>query len=143
MGALLQLLSLPVMLMNMLGGLIGGIWLAYLGQWSVFGLGLGVFFFGAIAISFALMPGIGIAVAAGAALDRGKNVVAVPLLVLGTLWTYAVMAVWCVGAFYVVSGYYHGGSMWPYMLWSYAVARDRGPTWPKRKHNPIQIARPE
>jgi hypothetical protein len=58
MQALIALLVLPLMLLNVLGGIVGGIWLIVLGEWGALGVALIAIVFGAIICSFALMPGI-------------------------------------------------------------------------------------
>ena len=43
MGWILMLISaiaMPLMLFNMLGGVVGGVWLAFLGEWGKIGIGL-------------------------------------------------------------------------------------------------------
>ena len=37
--ALLSLLMVPLTIANLLGGVVGGIWLAFLGEWGVIGWG--------------------------------------------------------------------------------------------------------
>ena len=37
---ILELLSTPIMFMNMFSGIIGGVWLAIIGEWSLVGFGL-------------------------------------------------------------------------------------------------------
>jgi hypothetical protein len=122
-AAIMSLISIPVMLLNFGGGIIGGVWLAVLGKWSLLGLGLASMFISSFGLGLALMPGL-LFVAPGAlALDRGKYVIGILCLIMGNLWTFAIMTVWCVGCFYVVfSGYYSSGSVWPYLLWAYGMA---------------------
>ena len=37
---LIAALSAPIMILNVLGGIVSGIWLAILGQWGTVGLGI-------------------------------------------------------------------------------------------------------
>ena len=41
---LIAALTIPLMILNMLGGIVSGIWLAILGDWGTFGLGILLFF---------------------------------------------------------------------------------------------------
>ena len=122
-AAVIGLLSIPVMLLNFGGEIIGGIWLAILGNWGLLVLGLSSIFISSFGISFALMPGLLLFSAPGVfAMEKGRYVIGLLAALLGNLWTDAVMTVWCVGCFVVALGYYSDGSVWPYLLWAYGMA---------------------
>jgi hypothetical protein len=119
----ISVLSLPVMLLNFGGGIVGGIWLLILGNWALLGLGLLSMFISSIGLSLALAPGLLFSGPGVLALGRKRYVIGCIALLLGNLWTFVVMTVWCVGSFYVVfRSYYTGGSIWPYLLWAYGMA---------------------
>lgn len=112
--------ALPFMLLNLLGGIVGGVGLLFQGEWGLFFLGLGWMFFGAFALSLALVPGMIFAPILAWAGEREN----IPLMVLAGVpamaWTYIVMAVSCVAVFGVMvkgsdAGIFH-------MLWGYAAA---------------------
>ncbi len=42
MKYIIDTLSMPIMLMNIFSGIIGGIWLAILGEWQLIGIGIGL-----------------------------------------------------------------------------------------------------
>jgi hypothetical protein len=121
-NAILGLISIPIMLLNFGGGIVGGIWLATLGKWGLLGLGVASMLLSSSGLSLVLTPGLLFAVPGGLALDRGKYVVGFLCLALSNLWVYIVMIVWSVGCFKVVLGYYDSGSIWPYLLWAYGMA---------------------
>lgn len=54
----LAALSVPIMILNLLGGIISGIWLAILGEWGEIIRGIIFMVVSGIAISFALMPSL-------------------------------------------------------------------------------------
>jgi hypothetical protein len=122
MGALFSLVSVPVMILNFAGGIVGGIWLALLGQWRLVGLGLAASFVSTFGIGLALAPGFLFAAPGIILVQKGKHLIGGILQFVSALWSYVVMTVWCVGSFYVVFSFYPGGSLWPYLLWSYSTA---------------------
>jgi len=116
----MQYAVLPFMLLNLLGGLLGGAGMLIQGEFGLFFLGLGWLLIGAFAISFALLPGMIFAPIVVWAGERGNT----PLMVLAAVpamaWTYIVMAVSCVSIFGAMvqdsdAGIFH-------MLWGYAAA---------------------
>lgn len=113
-------LILPFMLLNLLGGLVGGVGMLFQGEWGLFFFGLGWSLIGAFALSFALLPGMIFAPLVVWAEERHN----IPLMVLAAVpamaWTYVVMAVSCVVIFGAMvqdsdAGIFH-------MLWGYAAA---------------------
>ena len=122
-AAILGLISIPVRLLNFGGGIVGIIWLAVLGKWSLLGIGLISIFIFSFGLPLALVPAFLFAASGRVALEREKYVIGFLCLTAGNLWTLAVMTVWCVSCFYVaLSNYYSGGSIWPYLLWAYGMA---------------------
>ena len=41
LSAFVNIMAVPVMILNWIGGIVGGLWLAILGEWRVVGLGIG------------------------------------------------------------------------------------------------------
>lgn len=112
-------LAIPFMLMNVFGGLVGGIWLAFLGRWSVIFSGIGFMIAGAFIISVLMIPGMIFATPAAMAAERGKNTLAVIFGLPAIIWTYLVMIATCVFVFsWIVS---KGEAEIPFLLWGYAV----------------------
>jgi hypothetical protein len=71
---LISALSIPLMLLNMLGGIVSGIWLAILGEWGAVGAGVLGLFVSTSLLGFALMPGLLFAVPAAYCLEKGKTI---------------------------------------------------------------------
>lgn len=115
------MLSIPLMLLNMFGGIISGIWLMILGRWSEFGLGIVILFSGALLLGLVLTPGM-LAQGAALMLIQGKRTLSgAALSFVGCLWIYLVMYVWCATTFVtMVSG--AGDDVIPLTLWGYANA---------------------
>ena len=123
---ILSVLTLPVLLMNSFGIVVGAIWLAVLGKWSLIGLGIAAAFVSAFALGLLLLPSAALTMAFVAALsvkNFALRLLGALALFLANFWILLVMTVWCVGCFFVVFGkYYDGGIIWPYLLWSYGMA---------------------
>lgn len=126
MAALIKLLSIPVMILNMFSGIIGGIWLGVLGNWRLIGAGLVAMVISTFGLPLAGALGLIFAAPGMMALEKGKTIIAAiiagVLMALGNLWTYALVTAWCFGSFYVVLAHYETGSIWPYLLWAYSMA---------------------
>jgi hypothetical protein len=124
MQALIALLVLPLMLLNFLGGIVGGIWLIVLGEWGALGIALAALVFGVIVCSFALMPGM--LATAPAILMYGKGgaarIVSYPLMLVGLLWTFAVMSAWALWWFAYFLKRADPSSVVPMLLIAFSVA---------------------
>lgn len=73
--------------------------------------------------SLLILPGLLFAVPAAAALERGDGVIGTLLASLTGLWSYGVVTVWCLAAFWYVPQHWHRGEpIFPFLLFSYAVA---------------------
>ena len=121
---LMGTLSVPIMLMNFFGGLIGAIWLGVIGEWNILLIGGGILLAGALLCSLILMPGIAVSAACMAAWERAGllRILLAPFMVCGGLWTYVVMAAWGFGAFLLMfSGVPSPDDALPHALWAYAI----------------------
>ena len=122
MQALFGLLAIPIIILNSVGGIAAAIWLAVLGDWAVLLGGIVAMAAATFLIGIALIPGTLFLMPSVAALERGKVILGVLIGSIAALWTYAIIVFWCVGSFLLVLGAYKSGSIWPYALWSYAIA---------------------
>jgi hypothetical protein len=123
MQAFIAILFLPLMLLNFVGGIVGYIWLVFLGEWSVIGIGILATVFGAFVCSVALAPGLLVSVPAVGMYSRGgvARIASFPLMLIGLAWTFAVMCVWAVWwfAYFMSAGVL---SILPALLVAYSVA---------------------
>lgn len=124
MQALITVLLLPLMLLNFLGGIVGFVWLMFLGEWRSFLIGLAVTIFGAVACSFALLPGMLVTAPAAIMHERGgaARIVSYPLLLVGLLWTFAVMCAWALWWFAYFMQKASSSSAVPMLLVAFTVA---------------------
>ena len=116
-GAVLTSLTVPIMILNIFGGIISGIWLAILGEWGEIIRGIGFIVVSGFVISFVLMPGLLFAGPAVIAMERGKKILGAFLGFLGVLYTYALMTIMWL---FVSSA--TESSIIPLLIWSYGVA---------------------
>lgn len=112
------------MLLNVLGGIGSGIWLAILGEWGAIGAGVGAMIVGMLIVAIALMPGLAVSMAGIALYDKGAigKILGLPLMVLSLLWTYVVMCGWALLAFWYFLSSASYEAFWPLLIWSYGVA---------------------
>jgi hypothetical protein len=122
MKALFGLLAIPVVFLNFTGGIVGGIWLAALGQWWLVGFGLAAAISATMLLGVLLMPRIVFAAPAAYAIERGNYLIGILSGIISLSWTYVVMIAWCVITFSYVVDQAKNGSIWPYLLWAYSVA---------------------
>jgi hypothetical protein len=120
---LLSAIAIPLIVLVWIGGLVGGIWLLILADWAPVVRGIGALITSIAFIHFHLAPRNVLVSPLTAALERGSFVLAWVLGTLSSLWTLAVMTLWCVGCFWLIVFVEHkSGSIWPYFLWAYSIA---------------------
>jgi hypothetical protein len=87
MAALVLLLTLPFVILNFLGGIVSGVWLAILGEWWAIGYGVLSLFVSTFILSLVLLPGVAIATPAMMLLEKGRVVLAFPFILLSQIYT--------------------------------------------------------
>lgn len=133
---LIAAFSVPLMILNMLGGVVSGIWLVFLGEWGAVGRGALLFCTSTFLLSFALMPSILFTTPALYYAERGKTFGLVFFSALSNLYILALVMGWC----YVILSHFMKdateSSLIPRLIWSYGVAtgpwaymasKDQGP----------------
>jgi len=120
--AFMGMISFPLALINMFGGIISGIWLAVLGEWNAILWGFIALLSSHFLLGFALMPAMLFAAPAAYFAERFKPLFYVFGL-LGALYTVAIITIWCAYVFNVfVLKADSFSSAIPLLLWSYGVA---------------------
>lgn len=115
------LLTFPLAILNWTSGIVGGVWLAFLGEWRLLVLGIIVIFSGTFLLSFVLMIGIGVA-AVGVMASKVAKVLGYPFLAAAGLINFAIVTAATVIVFSIAVNARSHEIVWPYLLWSYAVA---------------------
>ena len=119
---MLTALSVPLMILNVLGGIVSGIWLAALRDWHAVWLGIVFFFVSSLILGFALMPSILLAAPAAYFAERGKTIGLVFFGGLSSLYTLALITVWCCGVLVLFVRDATHATIIPRLIWSYGVA---------------------
>jgi len=115
-------LTVPIMILNLLGGIISGIWLAILGEWGEIIRGILFMVVAGFAISIALMPSLLFAGPAAIAIEKGKKLLGMFLGSLSVLYTIALMTIWCIWIMWLFVSSANESSLIPLLIWSYGVA---------------------
>jgi hypothetical protein len=135
LSVLFAAFSAPIMLLNLLGGIVGAIWLICLGMWKPVGLSLAILIVGAHSLAFILAPGLIFAIPAAKAADQGKTGTAFFIGFFSILYTLAVIAVWACLIFKTYSLMGPASAQWPLLLlsygactgpWAYMASKEQG-----------------
>lgn len=119
---LATVLAVPLGLINMLGGIVSGIWLAILGEWGIIGYGIAALFVSGIGLGLAMVPGLLLAAPAAALLEKGNKFGFYFFGFLSALYTIAVLTVWCIAVLFFFTKQANADSIIPILIWSYGVA---------------------
>ncbi len=122
LGALAAALTGVFMLLNALGGIASGIWLAILGEWWAFGLGIIGIFVSHLIISIALIPSFGLSAAAYAAIQRGYRTGGMLIGAFSNFYIAALITIWCIAILSIFMSHATSTSWLPLLIWSYGVA---------------------
>jgi hypothetical protein len=121
MKSLIALLIIPLILLNCLGAVVSGLWLALLGvRWPI-GYGVAALF-STFLLGIIMMPGLIFGLPAAYLLEKGRTFLAFPFVFLSQLYTYGVITAWCILVFYIFISRANHETFWPLLIWSYGVA---------------------
>jgi len=121
---IMEILAIPIMFLNFGGGIVGGIWLAFLGEWKLIGIGVLLLFTSHWFLSLLMMPGMLISGVAMGFAEKNKFILYL-LGFLSQIYTNILIVATCVFAFFICSSYYNqpiGVNFIPYLLWSWGMA---------------------
>ena len=121
MQAIVLALMLPLILLNLLSGFVGGFWMAGLGEWGLLFRDVLYLLAGAFLMSFLMLPGIALALPAMKVVESGREKLGFVLGLPALIWTYAVVAISCISVFSSIMSAAEGNGI-PYFLWAFAVA---------------------
>ena len=120
--ASLTTLSVPIMFLNLLGGIISGIWLVILGEWSEIFRGILFMVVSGFVISIALMPSLLFAAPAALAIQKGKKLLGMFFGSLSVVYTFGLMTIWCIWIMWLFASSANDEALIPLLIWSYGVA---------------------
>lgn len=124
LNKIIEILCVPIMILNFTGGIVGGIWLAILGEWKLIGIGVLLVFTSHWVLSILLMPGLLIVGIAQYFHERRSSLVLL-FGFISQLYANILIVGTCVFAFFICSRFYTGDigfSYIPYLLWSWGMA---------------------
>lgn len=115
-------LLLGLYLLNTLGGIVAGIWLAVTGQWGAIGFGLVAGFIMPTAwMLIAFLPAMLFLVPAAALDNRGHTTLALVLGFFGAAIQYCANAAWILGMFVLLMDRAEPGTAIPMLIWIYTT----------------------
>jgi hypothetical protein len=120
--ALISALMIPVVLLNMLGCIVSGMWLVIIGQWGIVVLGILFYIASSFGLSFALVPALLLSAPAVYCSEKGKTIPTIFFITLSNLYVIAVITLWCCGILYLFAKGVTTTSLIPRLIWSYGVA---------------------
>ena len=100
MRTLIQLLSIPLLLLNLLGWVVAGVWLAIVGQWGSIGYGLLSMVLSHFVLGFALMPIVILAIPMQHPRIGTSSIMQCALALLAGFYRLLLMTVWCGAVLY-------------------------------------------
>jgi hypothetical protein len=111
-----------VILANLFGAIVSGIWLLLLKQWSALGIGIGVMFAAMVIATILILPSLFIA-APGALFAKGRfKFMFIPFAVLSSVWMNVALAGWGALVLWGVPQLGAQKAFIPLVIWSYEIA---------------------
>jgi hypothetical protein len=120
---LIELLTMPLIILNIFGGIAAGVWLAILGQWGTIGRGFATIMGGHFALMIALLPQMAITASSYLLFERGHKFIGFIVGALALIYLYGLITVWCAAVlWYSLAGLTSEAAFIPTLVWSYGVA---------------------
>jgi hypothetical protein len=119
---IITVLAIPLMVLNMLGGIASGIWLAIIGEWGAIGWGIAALLGSTMVLGFALMPSVLLAAPAVYYAEKGNTLGILFFAALSNAYVIAIVTVWCCGVLYFFVKDATSSTLIPTLIWSYGVA---------------------
>ena len=113
---------MPLMILNIGGGIVAGVWLVVIRDWAAIILGIACFFVSSVALGWVFIPSTLLAIPAAYFFKRGKTFGFVCFSSLASLYSYAVITLWCCGILLVFVKDATAHALVPRLVWSYGVA---------------------
>jgi|ERR1051326_464563 hypothetical protein len=120
--AIVTALSVPLMILNMLGAVVSGIWLLVMGEWRPVLLGILFFFSSSLLLGLALMPILLFVAPAMWLAERRKTLWVLCFGALSSAYTLSLVTIWCCAVLFLFVKDATSSSLIPRLIWSYGVA---------------------
>ncbi len=116
-------LTIPIFVLNTFGGIVGFVWLAFLGEWGIIFSGIIFAVFSAFFISIALLPMMLLAPVVGYFTERGIKLGVIFTGLINTMYLITIIGLF---SYWVFNFYTQTeaaqANVLPFALWSFAVA---------------------
>jgi hypothetical protein len=122
MQSLIVLVTLPLMLLNMLGGIVAFVWLGILGEWGVIGYGVLLIIVMPWLFALAQIPGMVPTLLGTWLIERNWRLPAIACIFVASLWTSALIVGWCSMIAVKYVRLVTEDNRVPIILWGYTVA---------------------
>lgn len=121
--SVVNILAFPLIVLNLLGGISSGIWLAVLSEWTTIGVGLVILLVAPRFLSWSLqLPSPLFLWPMRHLVDRGKAFGLIVTASLTSVYSVLLMTIWCCGIFFLFITMAAGENFIPYLIWSYGIA---------------------
>ncbi len=120
--SILSLFAVVLVPLNVFGGIISGIWLAALGEWSLIAYGIGTDIFGSFFLAIPLLLTTALSIPGQALIEKRKKFAGMLFALLSLLVTYSIIALWCLGVLFVFLGHRTASNSFPLLLWIFSTA---------------------
>ena len=114
--------SLPIVFINNLGVIAGGIWLLILGEWDIVIPGLVILLSGYVLPLWVFMVGLIFVIPSTYFIEKNNQTAGMFFGFINVLFTVVVIVVWCVIVLFYFLKLASYGSFYPTILWSYCIA---------------------
>jgi len=114
-----NVLSVPLFILNIFGEVVSGLWLLIIGEWRMVLLGIAIMVVSTFALGMAVLPSLLFVPLATFSKGEVGKVVA---MILSTLYIAAVMVLWCAGVLWLFGRGLTARNIVPMLIWSYGVA---------------------
>jgi hypothetical protein len=122
LGGFITYIAVPLLILNVFGGLVAGIWLAILGEWRTIGAGVLIYLVSVRVLRTSLMPSILLAAPARLCEIKGKPLGAMCFATISNVYVTCIITLWCCGILLVFVRDATTMSLIPKLLWSYGLA---------------------
>jgi len=138
----ISVLTAPLVLLNLLSGLIGGVWLIVLGEWGDALWAIVVSYFSTYLISLILMIPLAILLPTTFLLNKGfiGKVLSFPFQLLSGISTWLIVGFWGLFVFYTALGAVGNNPAMPYLLIAYGISVGTWGFMSSKEDSPEQYA---
>lgn len=124
LSKIMNILSLPIIILNIFGGIVGVIWLIFLGEWKLITIGILLVLTSHWIISILMIPSLPL-IGIAAYFYEIKSFWRYVFAFISKLYENILIIATCIFAFYLCSSFYNGDigvGYIPYLLWSWVIA---------------------